>query len=149
MSESANIVLWQLPTPSTSFWRGPWIEANRSAVRLYLPYETDGGWYDWGMLAFLGVFRLNFAHAFASSDHREAYDRLIEVKESAWACQTLAEVTTQVPSLKRLHHYRFHMDDVGCYDIVAEEWSFSPHVETPPANSLVFGPMLEPPRPST
>lgn len=141
-----SILLWELPWPSTSLWREPWIEMLNSHARIYLPYESSPGVFEWGLLDFPGAYDFHYVHSFAATEEQvDAYDSLLELRDSATAAAVLKRVSRAARHITALHHYRLYLDDTGCFDIIATGWSYAANVPEPPAGSfLTTGAALSP-----
>lgn len=131
------VLVWELPWPSTSLWRNPWIEMESSHARIYLPYARDPGTYEWGLLDFPGAYEFRYVHEFASEGlSKGCYDRLVELPNSPAAARVLKGVSFSARAITALHHYRLFLDDTGCFDIIATGWSYAANVAQPPARSF-------------
>jgi len=135
---SDSTLLWELPWPSSSLWREPWVEMQNSHARLYLPYESEPGSYEWGMLDFPGAYDFRYLHSFAVAvEQIDAYDRLLQLRNSASAAAVLKDVSRVARHITALHHYRLYLDDTGCFDIIATGWSYTANVPEPPARCFL------------
>jgi hypothetical protein len=120
MGELARLmseVIWQLPNPSQEFNQGPQILVSNGRVTLRWDHETEDGSYAWSSAEFVGVEDAEFiAQDSCSPDHAEAYDRLLKIEPSA-RLEALRGSST-----KFLQHFRIYFDDIGCLEIVAEDF---------------------------
>lgn len=110
-------LVWRLPAPSQEFLHGPHILVAPGKVTLRWDAENDEGTYEWSSAEFTGVEAVTFtAHDSCTPDQARAYDRLVRVDPS-----------DMLPSLrgatsKFLQHYRIYFDEIGCLDVVAEDF---------------------------
>jgi len=110
-------VVWRLPTPSQEFMQGPHVLVSPGKVTLRWDSEDESGNYGWSFAEFTGVEAVTFtAHSSCTPDQARAYDRLVKVDPS-----------DMVPRLrgagqKFLQHFRIYFDEIGCLDVVAEDF---------------------------
>jgi|SRR5580698_8485743 hypothetical protein len=110
-------VVWSLPAPSQEFMQGPHILISPGKVTLRWDFERETGTYEWSSAEFTGVEAVSFtAHSSCTPDQARAYDRLVKVEPS-----------DILPGLrgagsKFLQHFRIYFDEVGCLDVVAEDF---------------------------
>jgi hypothetical protein len=110
-------VVWSLPAPSQEFMHGPGILVTPGKVTLRWDSETDTGAYEWSSADFTGVEAVTFtAHSSCTPEQARAYDRLVKVDPS----DLLATLRGAGP--KFLQHFRIYFDEIGCLDVVAEEF---------------------------
>jgi hypothetical protein len=110
-------VVWSLPAPSQEFMQGPHILVLPSKVILRWDSETETGTYEWASAEFTGVETVTFtAHSSCTPDQARAYDRLVKVDPS----DMLANLRGAGP--KCLQHFRIYFDEIGCLDVVAEDF---------------------------
>jgi hypothetical protein len=124
MEELAGLmdeVVWSLPTPSQEFMQGPHILISSGKVTLRWDFEGETG-YEWSSAEFTGVEAASFtASDSCTPDQVRAYDRLVKVEPS----DMLASLRSA--GQKFLQHFRIYFDEVGCLDVVAED--FRPPVD--------------------
>jgi hypothetical protein len=113
-----NEVVWNLPAPSQEFAHGPHILISPGRVTLRWDAETESGDYAWSSAEFVGVE----AAAFTGDDsctpeQAAAYDQLVKVEPSGMLS------SLRGAEGKFLHHYRIYFDEVGCLDVVAEDFN--------------------------
>lgn len=110
-------VVWSLPAQSQEFMQGPHVLISPRGVTLRWDYETDAGTYEWSSADFTGVEAMTFtAHSSCTPDQARAYDRLVKVDPS----DMLTSLRGAGP--KFLQHFRIYFDEVGCLDVVAEDF---------------------------
>jgi hypothetical protein len=110
-------VVWSLPAPSQEFMHGPGILVTPGKVTLRWDSETETGAYEWSSADFTGVEAVTFtAHSSCTPEQARAYDRLVKVDPS----DLLATLRGAGP--KFLQHFRIYFDEIGCLDVVAEEF---------------------------
>lgn len=120
MSNDEKVVVWELPCKSQECAKGPKLEMVFARAKLLYDFETETGEYAWSTLEFLQVEALSFTAAYSCSpDQIKAYDKLVEIPSSPWIESLIIGGRSQD---KQLHHYRIFFDDVGCYEVVAQEW---------------------------
>lgn len=51
-----------------------------------------------------------------------AYDTLVEVKQSSWVKELLADTDERWRNEWETHHYMIYLDSAGCFEVVAESW---------------------------
>jgi len=79
--------------------------------------ESETGAYEWSSAEFAGVESVTFtAHSSCTPDQARAYDRLVKVDPS----DTLP--SPRGAGSKFLQHFRIYFDEIGCLDVVAEEF---------------------------
>jgi hypothetical protein len=120
MGELAGMseVVWSLPTPSQEFDQGPHILVSPGKVTLRWDFEDESGEYAWSSAEFLGVEAVNFTgHDSCTPEQVQAYDRLVVIESS----ELLASL--RGAGAKFLRHYRIYFDEVGCLDVIAEEFA--------------------------
>jgi hypothetical protein len=110
-------VVWSLPAPSQEFMQGPQILISPGKVTLRWDSESETGAYEWSSAEFTGVEAVRFtADSSCTPDQARAYDRLVKVEPSL----LLSDLRGAGP--KFLQHFRIYFDEVGCLDVVAEEF---------------------------
>jgi hypothetical protein len=109
--------IWILPAPSQEFMHGPHILISPGKVTLRWDSEGETGSYTWSSAEFIGVEAVQFtAHDSCTPDQIRAYDRLVKVEPS----EILSNLRGAGP--KFLQHFRIYFDEIGCLDVVAEEF---------------------------
>ncbi len=120
MGELAGLmdeVIWTLPSPSQEFEQGPHILVASGRVTLRWDAESDTGEYVWSTAGFVGVEDVQFTAAGSCTpDQVRAYDRLIKVEPSPRLAALRGSAS------KFLIHFRIYFDDIGCLDVVAEDF---------------------------
>jgi hypothetical protein len=113
--------IWALPVLSQECRDGPIGTVDRDgSFRLRYDYETETGAYAWEEVTFSGVEAASFtAHESCSEEQVGAYDKLVEVSESAWIATLQSH---RVSPAVGLRHFRIYFDEVGCYEAVATEF---------------------------
>ena len=110
-------VVWSLPAPSQEFMQGPHILVSPGKVTLRWDSESEIGTYEWSSAEFSGVEAVTFtAHSSCTPDQARAYDRLVKIDPS----DMLSSLRGAHP--KFLQHFRIYFDEIGCLDVVAEEF---------------------------
>lgn len=110
-------LVWNLPAPSQEFMEGPRILISRGRVILDWEWEGETGVYEWSSAKFTGVEAVNFTRASSCTvDQIRAYDRLVKVDPS----NMLSSLRGASP--KFLQHFRIYFDEIGCLDVVAEDF---------------------------
>lgn len=121
---NSKAVLLTIPVPSTEFideayWdgRGP-----RPAIRFaYVQHgvESRGG------IEFRNVSAMRKrAERCCTPWHIEtAYDTLVEIKDSVWLSEILADTNAHWRSKWEMHHFMIYLDSVGSFEIIAESWA--------------------------
>jgi hypothetical protein len=112
--------IWVLPCKSQEIDQGPLVHATRNSLRIDIDRENAQAEYEWMKIRFEGVY----AYEFTSSDsctpeQIAAYDKVVEVLDSAWR-KTLLSRRPGEDALVR--HYRLYLDDIGCYDVIADSF---------------------------
>jgi hypothetical protein len=109
--------VWSLPAPSQEFMQGPHILVSPGKVTLRWDSESVTGTYEWSSAEFTGVEAVAFtANSSCTPEQVRAYDRLVKVEPS----DMLSGLRGAGP--KFLQHFRIYFDEIGCLDIVAEEF---------------------------
>ena len=110
-------VVWSLPAPSQEFMQGPHILVSPGKVTLRWDYEAETGTYAWSSAEFTGVEAVTFtAHSSCTLDQARAYDRLVKVDPSDML------PGLRGAGLKFLQHFRIYFDEIGCLDVVAQDF---------------------------
>lgn len=110
-------VVWSLPARSQECRRGPHIQIRPGKVTLCWDAEGETGSYEWSSADFTGVEMAIFtAHASCTPEQVRAYDELVKVEPS-----DLLASLGGAPG-KFLQHFRIYFDEVGCLDVVAEDF---------------------------
>jgi hypothetical protein len=110
-------MVWSLPAPSQEFMQGPHILVSPGNVTLRWDSESATGSYEWSRAEFVGVEAVTFtASGSCTPDQVRAYDRLVKVEPS----EMLSSLRGAGP--KFLQHFRIYFDEIGCLDVVAEEF---------------------------
>jgi hypothetical protein len=68
------------------------------------------------------------AESHCSARHLEAYDMLVEVKDSKWVGELVDAMSADKRNLFEMHHFMIYFDSFGCYEVVAKTWSYRPDV---------------------
>jgi hypothetical protein len=109
--------VWSLPAPSREFMQGPHILVSPGKVTLRWDSESETGEYVWSSAEFTGVEAMTFtAYSSCTPDQARAYDRLIKVDPS----DMLPNLRGAGP--KFLQHFRIYFDEIGCLEVVAEDF---------------------------
>jgi hypothetical protein len=75
---------WRMPSPSQEFEHGPRVEIAGRTVTLSYDYEPPSGDYQWESIVFENVVAMAFtAREFCTEDQVSAYDKLIDIDNSA------------------------------------------------------------------
>jgi hypothetical protein len=56
----------------------------------------------------------------------EAYDTLVEVKNSEWLLEIQRDVPEHFLGDWKVRHFMIYLDSVGCFEFLAEEWRALP-----------------------
>lgn len=106
---------------SQAFNEGPIAMLTRRTVTLKYDYESESG-YVWAAIVFQGVHGFQFTRDYSCEPNQiDAFDKVVEVQSSSWVKQLLAARPSAVPTMP-VKHYRIYFDNVGCYDIAAENF---------------------------
>jgi hypothetical protein len=110
-------VVWSLPAPSQEFMQGPHILISPNKVTLRWDFEDPSGGYEWSSAEFIGVEAASCtASDSCTPDQIRAYDRLVKVEPSDMLPGLKGAAT------KFLQHFRIYFDEVGCLEVVSEEF---------------------------
>jgi hypothetical protein len=110
-------VVWSLPALSQEFMHGPHVLVSPGKVTLRWDFETESGAYEWSSAEFTGVEAVTFtAESSCTPDQVHAYDRLVRVEPSDMLASLRGTAS------KFLQHFRIYFDEIGCLDVVAEEF---------------------------
>lgn len=117
---STAVSVWEFPCPSQEFEEGPQVILAADTVQLRYDCEVESGGYAWAQLLFQGVAGFSFTAVHSClPEHVDAYDQVVEVSGSTWLQELLSRRPYEGPELR---HYRVFFDDVGCYDVAAENF---------------------------
>jgi hypothetical protein len=118
MNESRDTAtVWRLPSKSTEFEAGPRLMHERNRLIFSYDYETQTGAYEWEELSFSGVVAYRFVDdPSCTADQIDAYDQLVEIRDSSWLAELLTDRRYDAPGLK---HLRIYLDDIGCLEVAA------------------------------
>jgi hypothetical protein len=111
--------LYQPPLPSTEF-EG---DAKLCGRVLRFQYFRD-------KLVYRGGIRFDNVAASRTRSERcckswhieGAYDTLVEIEESRWLEEILADTQEMWRSRWEIHHYMIYLDSAGCFEILATSW---------------------------
>ena len=107
------ITNWKIPVQSQELDEGPELLLKPGSAVLRL--DSDGAWYE---IRFHNVIGLRFASfETCTAEQVRAYDQIVVVPSSNWAEQTRREAHLDISSAQ---HFRLFLDDVGCYEILAD-----------------------------
>ena len=110
-------LIWSLSDPSQEFKQGPHILVSPGKVTLRWDFESETGDYEWSSAEFTGVEAMAFtAHGSCSPTQVRAYDRLLKIDPSDMLS------SLKGAGSKFLQHFRIYFDEIGCLDVVAEEF---------------------------
>lgn len=115
---------FSLDAPSTSSVSGVRLEFPGRILVLRFDYDRDGDIYNSGL-----VFDKVRAHRHVAELHcsawtiQESYDRLVQVCESNWVSELLAQTPADQKESWTLNHFMIYFDGDGCYEVIAESWS--------------------------
>lgn len=92
-------------------------------------YSRDGVRYRSG-LSFNGTAAtMTRAERCATLWHMEAFDKLVEVEDSAWRAEIRAETDKEDRDYWEMHHYLIYFDSVGSFEFIADSWHLLPETE--------------------
>lgn len=95
--EGALVLRFELPPDSPAAEEGfrfPWVRAYRHRAELY-----------------------------CTEEHLEAYDTLVEIRNSPWVAELKACAAPEWRDRFAMNHYMIYLDSAGCYEVVAESWA--------------------------
>jgi hypothetical protein len=59
----------------------------------------------------------------------DAYDTVVEVKNSEWVAELLEATPKEWRDRFEMHHYMIYLDSAGCFEVVAKSWKFLDETE--------------------
>ena len=125
MAAEETSKIWELPCKSQEFQAPPSLTQRGDRLELTYDFETESGQYQHATISFRGVESFSFtSFESCSPDQVAAYDEVVVVCASKWLKQLRSRRASE-ESLAR--HYRIFLDEVGCYEVVASEFSPPDH----------------------
>ena len=120
---SAKKPLYQMPVPSTELVPG----AGMCGNTLRFEYSRDGAVYRGGIRFNRVLAVRSRAERCCTAWHIEgAFDTLVEVDNSAWVEEILADIAERWRNAWETHHYMIYLDSAGCFEIIAASWDVLP-----------------------
>ena len=115
-----KISLYQVPVASTDFSR----EAVLYGNQIVYYYVRDGVEYKSGLrFNRIRASRL-LSEPFCTAWHIEdAYDTLVEIKNSTWINEFDKKLHKEA---WELHHYLIYLDSAGSFEFIAKDWELLP-----------------------
>jgi hypothetical protein len=119
---SDRIRLYEVPVPSTGFVADPVLCGN--VIRFSY---VDGDIEKKFGIRFHNVMakRTRSEGACTLWHIKDAYDVLVEVKDSTWSREIMIEIRDRPdsdPVLSHQRHYLIFLDGAGCIEVLAESW---------------------------
>ncbi|WP_375397100.1 hypothetical protein [uncultured Sphingomonas sp.] len=122
MNNSNRTALYEIPVPSTDFIADAILCGN--VIRY--GYESEGHNVKSGLIFNKVKAKRTRAEGACTKWHIEgAYDTLVEIEESEWINEILAETLIsreKSGEVWELHHYLIYIDGSGCIEVVAASW---------------------------
>jgi hypothetical protein len=124
---SAKVPLYQPPVPSTDFAADATLCPWAGYPTLRFSYDRDGTAYRSG-IRFKRVLatRTRSERCCTEWHIQDAYDTLVEVRDSSWLAEIRADIPSRWRDEQELHHYMIYLDSAGCFEVVAESWEAIP-----------------------
>jgi hypothetical protein len=120
MSDQTKTV-WTLPGYSQEFHESPQITVLRRTAMLKYTMIGASGEVESASITFRGVHWFCFTRDYSCTPEQiQAYDKIVEITPSQCVEQLVSRRPKAVPTAP-VKHYRIYFDDVGCYDIAAED----------------------------
>jgi hypothetical protein len=116
--------LWKMPSPSSGLEGVAFKEMPRRTCVLSFQYENRDGGFAACELRFhdVAALRCTYLPALTADMIRSAYDKLVEIRNSAW----LREANSIRPDEpKLLRHLRICFDDGPCYEFLCVEFEIA------------------------
>lgn len=124
MNEEHKIRIAELPAASTAFTAEPVLEFPvGTGLVIRFEYDDHGARFR-SALRFDGVWaHRHRGEGVCTAWHvKDAYDTLVEVRDSAWREELEALSYERGRDPGELHHYLIYIDSAGCYEVVARSW---------------------------
>jgi hypothetical protein len=117
---------YELPVPSTSLDGAVEVRDLDAGVTISFDFWRDGKKHR-GAIEFRKVRAYRFrAEIHCTAEQVEdAYDTLVEVKESSWAAEIRADTEPRWRNTWVLRHFMIYFDSDGCYELLADAWEAS------------------------
>jgi len=116
--------LWIFPVPSTCLNRGVtlYFPGGKAILKFdYFDVEKDDKIFNSGI-----IFDAAVAHRHSSEKFTkfisEAYDKLIEIKDSDWV-KELTLLSSEWSNFWKIKHYAIYLDSYGLYEFIASGYS--------------------------
>ena len=124
---ASKIRLYQPPMPSTDFLTDASLCPWGGFPTLRFSYQHDGAAHRGG-IRFKRVLatRTRSARCCTEWHIQEAYDTLVEVRDSSWVDELRADIPVRWRDEQEMHHYMIYLDSAGCFEVVAASWEALP-----------------------
>jgi hypothetical protein len=113
--------IWRLPVPSTGLLGTGVSFEKRLGREIGLRYEVEGsaGEARAEAIVFEGVESFKCTYGQACAEWMlSAYDRLVEVTDSAWAREVIERLRKPGGAEAPLRHFMIYFDDGPCYEVI-------------------------------
>ena len=116
--------LHTVPVPSTEFVEEAFWDGRGPRPTIRFAYVQRGVQVQGG-IEFRNVSAMRKrAERCCTAWHLEgAYDTLLEIIDSTWLSEILADTSAHWRSKWEMHHFMIYLDSVGCFEIIAESWA--------------------------
>lgn len=123
-----NNIIWQSPSPSSSFLSGVSVQLRlRREIALAFEFEGEDEEIHRGELVFSNVvhYRTTYLSALQADIIRESYDKVVDVGVSPELLEVVSAMQANGRSAD-VRHYRICFDDGPCFDFIAS--AFEPRI---------------------
>jgi hypothetical protein len=123
---------YTIPEPSTAMYSDVIQTFSGSTLTLRFDYDRNGDIFHSG-IQFYNVRAYRFrSESLCTAWHIEdAYDTLVEVKDSDWVMEVRKAMPLDKRDLADTRHYMIFLDNTGCYEVIAEVWNAVPEQHGP------------------
>lgn len=121
--------LMKIPVCSTAFEHGVDMHFDGGVATLrfdYVDIERDGKFFRSGLKIIHPKATSHRVEVACRPEHVNAYDTLVEVRDSEWLRAVVADIAEGWKDKWELHHYRIYFASDGCYEYIAESWEALP-----------------------
>jgi hypothetical protein len=125
MNQEIHQGLREISVPSTDI-RDVIFEDGQGGVRLRFTFWREDELIEEGIRFDRVRAHRHRAESHCTVWHIDAYDTLVEVRDSEWVAELREAMPEDMRGLFEMHHYMIYLDSEGCYEVVAKSWEFLP-----------------------
>jgi hypothetical protein len=121
---SVKKALYTIAVPSTDFNVEAYFDGKGASPAIRFGYKRDGLQHQ-EAITFSRVLAVRTrAERSCKAWHIEgAYDTLVEIEDSPWVKEVVADISEQWRDKWEAHHFMIYLDSAGCFEVIAESWT--------------------------